>query len=687
MNIPPRALWVLTVLVTVLAVGCTKKDENGNTEPDGGEAPACAWDEYNSADTAGTLTLGTATTGYLCPYEDQDWYQFTVGAGSSLVTVLLVIDAPVSPVDPTYTIWSEGGEENLASPDSTEAAMPTVPLQITHNLGSGNYLIVVRDRAADGEDTRHPYQLTVTAGNDADTNEPNNTSDAATAAGTSLDADGYLSYRGDEDWYAITANDRDLVIVDLTMPAGGIQPAFRIVDGSGAELASQSNPGGAREATALNYVQALATAGTYYVVVYDDDNKDSDGSTSYNLQLSVVPDPDDNESNDTVASSTTLAEPGTHFTPYLASTDDIDWYAVDSDPSDRIIQVDVVFDDATPLPEDLQAAIRLVYAPADPSGKTCDIDQDCQVLNRECDNELDCAGIGNTCLVTGYCAGAGICLPEGRCGANIITEWAKEYVGGVINPNRGSVSLAAPTGGADTIYVAVQDYHANASSLTHSYDVMLSYLGADPDTREPSAVYTAGPPQGDHDNALHMALASEVDVYGPNGCSSGAWTTGVISYTYDQDWYMYEHPCPEEACMLEFHYDFSVAGPVDFYAQVYRPTYSMSNSWMDNLTDTVDVAADQAKSGSFGGYPSATYCYYAYNGDGELSDAGPVDPYYYYINIRDMIYRDANPEGGTWDWDREQPYRFCIEMDTLGCELPCTDYDDGEGVNCGFPVD
>ncbi|MCP4199790.1 MAG: hypothetical protein GY762_21815, partial [Proteobacteria bacterium] len=262
MKIQPRSLWVLSTLLVVLIVGCKKDDATGNTDPDGGEASACDWDEYNSAETAGNLTLGTASEGYLCPYEDQDWYRFTVGSGNTLVTVTLNIDAPVSPVDPTYTIWSADGTENLASPEATEAARPGEPLNITHNLSSGEYLIVVRDTAADGEDTRHAYQLTITASSDGDTNEPNNDTAGATAGGTALDTDGYISYRGDEDWYAVTANDRDLVIVDLTMPAGGIQPAFRVVDSADSELASQSNLGGAREDTAINYVQALATAGT-----------------------------------------------------------------------------------------------------------------------------------------------------------------------------------------------------------------------------------------------------------------------------------------------------------------------------------------------------------------------------------------------------------------------------------------
>ncbi len=687
MKIHARTLWVSAMLLIVAVVGCKQDDGNGNAEPDGGDDPACDWDAYNSVETAGSLTLGTVATGHLCPYEDEDWYRFSVGSGATLVTVLLVIDAPVSPVDPTYTIWSADGTVNLASPESTEAARPSEPLTITHNLGAGEYLIVVRDTAGDGEDTRHAYQLTVTASSDGDTNEPNNGPAGATAGGTSLETDGYISYRGDEDWYAVTANDRDLVIVNLTMPAGGIQPAFKIVNSDDVELASQSNPGGGREATAMDYVQALATAGTYYVVVYDDDTMNSDGSAPYRIQLSVVPDPDDNETNDTPDDATGLGPQGDSEQAYLASTDDIDWYAVTVGGAD-LIQVDVDFDNEATLPENLQASIRMVYAPTLVNGgKACTLDQDCQTLDRACDNELDCAGIGNTCLAGGAgCAGAGVCLPGGMCGANIITEWADEWVGGVINPNRDKVSLAAPTFGADTIYVAVQDYHANANSLTHAYDVTLSHLGSDPDGDEPSEVYTAGPPQGDHDNSMHMAMASDITVGGPGSCPGNS-TTGYISYTYDQDWFRYAHPCPGEACMLEFHYDFGF-GPVDYYVQVYRN----GSLWMDNLAGTKDVAADSSDNGIFGRKDEEKevhYCYYAYNGDGEVSDAGvPEEPFfYYYVNIRDMIYRDINPEGGTWDWSRSQQYSFCIEEVAPGCLSPCVDYGDGDGgVDCGSPV-
>jgi hypothetical protein len=142
--------------------------------------------------------------------------------------------------------------------------------------------------------------------------------------------------------------------------------------------------------------------------------------------------------------------------------------------------------------------------------------------------------------------------------------------------------------------------------------------------------------------------------------------------------------------MLEFHYDLG-AGPVDFYALVYRPPSFESRQWMDNLAELVEEETQDSKIGSFGGYdpdPGAAYCYYAYNGDGELpSDAGVGELFYYYVNIRDMIYQDANPEGGTWDWSRSQPYSFCIEEAAPGCLDPCTDYGGSDGgVNCGAPV-
>jgi hypothetical protein len=412
------------------------------------------------------------------------------------------------------------------------------------------------------------------------------------------------------------------------------------------------------------------------VVVYDDDNLHSDGSAPYNLQLSVQPDPDLHEANDIPAEATALA--GSPLTGYLAASNDIDWFAA-TIGGNEIIEVDVIFDNQATLPDDLQASIRMMYTPAVlDGGKTCILDQECQALSKPCGNELDCAGIGNTCLATNLCAGAGVCL-GGMCAANIITEWADERVGGVINPNRGTVALAAPTFGATTVYVAVQDYHANAYSISHSYTINLD-LNSDPDPYEPSEVYTGGPPQADHNNSRHMAMASEVSVYGPGGCGGGTWTTGYVSYTYDQDWFKYEHPCPGEACMLRFHYDFD-AGPVDFYAQIYRN----GSSWMDNLTDTVDLVNQPATGPLYFGDPS--HCYYAYNGDGTLlPDGGVGASFYYYINIRDMIYRDTNPEGGTWDWSSAQPYRFCIEEVAQGCLDPCVDYDeDPVGVDCGTP--
>ncbi|MCP4676377.1 MAG: hypothetical protein GY854_12870 [Deltaproteobacteria bacterium] len=676
---------ILSVLLVALVCACN--GENNESIPDGGqdteqESP-CPWDDDDEHANATALTMSSPAEGFLCPIGDQDWYAITVPSGTDLLSVELTVDAPVAPIDPTYSIWTADAASVVASPTASEAAGSSKPIQIVHGLEAGEYLLVVRDRADDSEDVRHPYRISIAGSVDTDTNEPNNTDDTATATGGTA-MQGYISYRGDEDWFQVESEAQGLLRLRLTMPMGGIEPAYRIVSPEGDDIISDANEAGKHGDTDLEYLQALETEGTYYVVISDDDNLDDDNSIPYSLELILEEDPDANEANDHPSEATELGvftcaaewSDWTSVQAFLGSSGDIDWYKIELETCGRgLLEVEVSFDEPTTLPEDLQATARLVL---EREQDVCVVDQDCQKLARTCELDLDCSRVGNTCLDEGVCAGAGVCLPGDICGVSFLSVAAPETVGDppnqTTNPNRGTVLFAAPVNSNLPVYLAVEDYHSDAYSIDHGY-TLRTRVRTDPDTHEISEAYTAGPPTIDDEPGTHIIHAKEVTVHdcigGVSCCGSDTWEEGFISYSYDQDWYSYTHPCPGQDCMLRVVYEFG-EGPVDFYMHVYEG----ETLWYDTLVDTFEEASHAATSDVFGGLGADDECFYGFS-----EHQGEDNPFFYYLMVRDTIYvSEGQAEDGTWDFSSEQAYRFCIEKIADGCLEPCVQYPE---TGCG----
>ena len=622
----------------------------------------CAWDTDDEQSGANPLAMGTPFEGYLCPLADQDWYRIDVP--SPLLTIELSIDAPVTPINPTYTLWDATGSEVVAGPAVDESAAPTLPLSIVHGVTPGPYLLVVRDGGNDGEDLRHSYMLNVTSSADPDPLEPND--DDATATPLSGSTQGLIAYRGDRDVYAIDAPVNALLRVRLEMLAGGIEPAFQILDPAGEVLISQSNDAGSREPTALEYIQPAVEAGIYHVIVHDDDDLDWDDTNRYTLTVEVLSDPDVNEPNDEALEATVLPSLtcGADFsadaieTGYIASTGDADWYQLDLTGCDQgILEVDVDFD-SNALPEGLEAEVRLVR---EVPGEACELDQDCQQLSAQCGANMDCPYVGNTCLNSGYCAGAGACLPSGNCGAHLLIETSREE-----SPEM--VRLGAPLTGFGTVWIVVSDHLSDTLSIDRSYTVR-ARVRTDPDLSEPNDHYTGGPPTG-NDHGYHAPNARQIPIYDcaavyPDPvecCATSPWIEGTLGYTYDQDWFWYEHPCPGEDCMVKVHYELD-GGTIDHYIRI----FASSSLWHDGVTLLEEEPSQPAIDDAYGGLLPTDECFYAFQGHSG-------DPFPYYIALRDTVLIPGNPTGGTWDFDSDQKYRLCVEKIENQCVDPCYDW-------------
>ncbi len=714
---PWRLLTLWAAAAMVLFSGGCKDDETAATpETDSGTESACPWDDNDDRAHAEAVAAGSEITGHMCPLADEDWYGFQIPAGQNLVTITLGL-ADVTPLNLVYYIWDSTATSVVASLDATQAVVGESQLSITFYLSPGAYYLQIRDSGSDAQDVSHPYQLQILTAAEKDVQEPNN-SQASAKAVTAGAMTGYISYDGDEDWYWVAGNARGILQVHLVMPVSGVAPAFRILNANGEVLASGENETGTKTATDIVYDLAIDSAEAWYVVILAKETEGHDAAVPYTLQVSVVADPDVNENNDHSETATALgtATCGAAWSDwmtaagYIASKGDVDWYRVQASSCDRsVVEVDLAFNAPEALPAGFLSSVSLVREVA---GATCEIDQDCQLLPVQCGNDLSCGYFGNSCLSQGVCGGAGICLPTGNCAAHWAIFTAEENA-------RGTVHFAAPLqnwSATGDFYIAVSDRSGESYSVSVPY-TLRSRVMNDLDRNEVTGAYSTRPPSEDDDISNHMAAAREVPVHDctqttsgggdtdsdtstsvstdtsedaatetdtstdaqndtgnditapsliPGCCGENDWIEGYLSYTYDEDWYAYAHPCPGEDCMVRIVYDIG-AGPVDTYVQIFQ----QGASWYDNLASVSEAANQSAISGSFGGV-NAEKCFYAF--DGHVGD-----PFWYFISVRDTIFvNEQNTDGGIWDWSGDQRYRFCVEKVAAGCQKPCVTASNGE---------
>lgn len=662
----------------VCLAACSNPPAENNNTIDPGESK-CARDDSKDPATAADLAVGEPLEGYVCPVEDEDWYKVNVPAGNALFGIQLALSAPLSPVEPSYSLWSinAAGEPDIvvAQPPSTGIGEA---LDFTHCVDPGDYYLVVRDSGNDAEDFRHPYTLTTVTKPDPDTHEPN-PSGSATPAQIGTPQTGYVACRGDEDWYSIDIPDGQLLSIQLTSPVATYEPTVRVYDAAGELIVEEINPSGSVQATDINRYEVLPGAGMYSIVVSDDDNENADPNVPYTLTVTLVTDTDPNEPNNHPDEATPLsgsAVPcGANFGSALSTTGTIgspgddDWFVLPlSGCTNGIIEATVTLQTAGKsameqwdIASQVQATVTLVKGhPQSP----CTQDTECTSLQAACENPLECSGLFETCLNDGLCAGATVCLPEGVCGANqtqrsyYCPPRLAECMPSSTPPRANEAKLSAPIKGESVVYLRVGDFQGNGAAPDVPYTFTVR-VREDPDTNEVNNLYT-----NEIQNPLpvdaHQSFAVDVPVHDCTAgdcCDASKMVTGNIGYEFDLDWYRYDHPCPGADCTVRVNYQVD-AGPVDVVMNIFH-----GDSLWFTAYDISEQPMQSAISGALGGTTAGDSCFYAFNGHGND----------YYILARDLnaLYPDdENIRPESKDWNSDQNYSFCVEKVSNTCSVP-----------------
>ncbi len=692
--------WSLFV-AAVFLVGCPENGEEDNQEdPTNSISAQCDRGENRSPETATAITFGESESGFICPIGDSRWYSFSVASGAPLVEVTAGMTTALTAVELTYEVY-EAGSGGSQGPLVAQARLEDVggvqALNAMECLGAGDYLIRVRDFRENNQDFVHPYELVVETHAEPDANAPNDDADQAVALTAEQAVEGYISCRGDQDWFVIDVGEREVVEFRLSMDQSPVRPFVEVRNEAGEQVARAD---AASDDATAEIVRRFAPsgAGPLYFVVGDVEGEAADLEVPYSLEVELIEDIDPNEPNDTASEATPLNDTpvscGGSWSQYystwgtISAPGDQDWFRLPIQGCEGgLVEAEMVFNtsgmnntEKWELSETLQAELVLVV-PDETS--SCTADSECDRLAVTCSNDLHCSGFGENCdMASGTCVGGRACLQEGHCGGNQVRRRYEcpEFLSDCVpssdrrpEPNRAVIS--APIFGGDAIYLRAGDFQSQASEPDLRYDLRVR-VRSNPDGNEPNNLFMDNV-DSNLPISAHQEFAQPVTVHdctgaSPSCCGSGTWNRGRISYQNDMDWFFYQHPCPDEDCTLRFHYEVD-AGPVDVRMDVFRERTQWQTMLFHDQADN-----NPATSGTVGGLDADATCYYA-------SQLHSGEEFTYYINVRDQF--EVYPNGLTVvessrDWDPDQEYRFCIEKVSNICEEPpCYLYDDG----CGPP--
>lgn len=639
-------------LAAALALALSCAGEEGGGDMNNVPAGVCPGNANVGPGSAIELAAGKAAQGYLCPVGNQHWFKITVPEGSPLVTVNLSNDTTLSPVTLTYTLRDGDGMMPIDQPPVQRPAMARQRLSYTHCVPrAGAYYIQVQSSGNDAQDPRNPF--TVSYAPAADPN-PAGRANSAPAGAIDLSAGastGFIACKGERRYYKLSVPAGNLLQIGLTTAKAtpALNLRYRVLDAQQAEVASDAVASGAAAPTSLQAVRLLPGAGGYLIEVSDLNNSGADLATSYTLRASALVEPDSNERaarNDVPGSATALGSftcngGGQSFskTGFLASRADVDWYQVNVAGTGAACAATIDVSAAWAATNGkLQPQVLLAYPDAT---SPCARDEDCRVLSKSCSDDNACQYLGNQCArPANKCTGAALCLPSKVCG---VIQYAKQFTAPAMPaaPFAAAVRTAQPlVAGVTTYYVGVRDFTAQGYDQAAPYSLSVRL---DTDDKEPNNFYS---PYAQPDNAAVRTS----DFYARNKISLGAAVTSRIGYERDQDFFVFDHPCPGMDCTLEVSYSTSKASPVYFTYQV-EVDGKLWAGWPAAPATRLDQAP-QVPPTVFG--DGVTTCLFAAKGQ-----TGPF-----------LLWVSDLAKGG-FKWDASASYSFTVTKKMDGCSDLC----------------
>ena len=470
--------------------------------------------------------------------------------------------------------------------------------------------------------------------------------------------EGYISYQGDIDWFAIDVNQSgQLMRINLVSnQATELDLRYTLYHTDGTTPVNTNYwANGSATPISLGDVLPVPQTGTYYLVIEDEANDEADLQAKYSFQIELQqnPDPRDRVSDNNGPDRATPISSGVTISDaYLATRADEDWYrleapGVNDSSNPALLEIDLVINNNSPT----DPAIDLIVP--DPrnscnAGDSCDtIDWSCSGSTHECAN-AKCPS--HECLEhEEKCRGAGFCTPEGGCAFRHLTMHGANWS---TSGNLHHLHTVAPMY-SSVYYIMVRDFASDDLDVDNSYQLTLTVRN-EPDINEapPNGLYLpyATNDQDDctrranHDKAKDIWCTESLNFNGLE-CET---ISGYLSFRGDQDWFIlrgFSHENEAEPLQESTKVDWDIRWDYSFSGKS-----SLSINYRQYGEQTGFFHNGPA-SGTFGDDECVYIC-------GEFPRGNPP----YYIQIQDNDRKD---------WDYDNPYSLKIRFYRSTCPSSC----------------
>lgn len=338
----------LSLLGLALCVSCgdeTPDYPDASVGDAGGRSDACR-EEAPCA-----LSEGMVASEFIGEVGDEDPFVFEVGSPGRIIDIAVYNDATFSPVQLELALFGPG-DVALVNRRSQGTGRQRVQIQLSAEA-AGSHRLVVRDVGGDDRDVNNPFYVELRLLDDSDGNEPNDSSAEATALTLGTPVSGAIETQGDSDWFKVDLMEGRRVGIEVSAPeTGAVTHRWTLFGPDGTTAIAQGlegQPGWGQD------VRPVRASGTHFLRVEDDDAQQGESGRLYTVRLVDLEEPDANEAggrNDTMATASVVS-PGSVVEGYLASSGDIDWFAIDvpaaSEASPALLEARVAYASGSPV--------------------------------------------------------------------------------------------------------------------------------------------------------------------------------------------------------------------------------------------------------------------------------------------------------------------------------------------------
>jgi len=283
------------------------------------------------------LSAGAAAEGFIAFQGDEDWFRFTMPR-QGLMNLSVATQQGSRPLQLVCTLLGPDGR-TVEAEFEVRAGQEAEAYEARFALSQGVHYLRIRDSGNDGADPDGPYTVSWSFEPDPDLNEPNGNFatrqenlNHATFLAVGGSEEGYIGSTADQDWFQVfverpgvyhfaLSND-SASNVDLTLSL--YQP-----DGQTLLLTRQDEDGQGEEGpTRIEAQLYVFQAGTYYLLVQDLGNDDTDLSVPYRVETRSVALPVGSTEPNEDRSQAQLILPGQTVTGWIEFEGDRDWYSL-----------------------------------------------------------------------------------------------------------------------------------------------------------------------------------------------------------------------------------------------------------------------------------------------------------------------------------------------------------------------